>query len=592
MSDDKEQSPSASDIVDNMAEEMGVDDEEASDKDVSDDMMDELGGLFGVSSDGDGDKEADEAPTAEREQQSAEIAEKEAEAADGEDSDDEPVADGGEDESDADEMSPDLARALAESDDLDDETRKKIEGILAEASESSDGGDEEDEESVEAEADTDDETAEEESESEEEAEPEEEADAETEDEEDEQETEATDEADEADETDETDEQEADKEQEGSSSSGGAVGGVFDPSGSGGDGDGEAGDAYLDEEDLGDYESEGTNSTVLIMGGAIVLLLGVFIWILLAYTEQGERIVHLFKGDLAEYEMAQAEKKEEQFEKEQLKKLPKFGTLSLNGKPKYATVKLDGELQFGQTPKSKEWREVRLTPKTQFKNLDVKKQHKVTVDAPGFQPKTWKISKGMWEPIGQSKIEFQKMLNVNLLPTSSAKQIEFQQRLEKDPDNNYFGKVSINTIPSGAKIIFDGKPLLDEEGEELKTPVEFEKAYYKNEESGEIEEKKIKVDMPLDRGHKIQLRMPEEKGDYPKYVTPLERQMWNCEWKDGEKPEEPPYPKACEYSYKLELDFDGLKKYIKERKERIKEIKAKNKKLKKELAEQAKKAKQE
>jgi hypothetical protein len=67
--------------------------------------------------------------------------------------------------------------------------------------------------------------------------------------------------------------------------------------------------------------------------------------------------------------------------------------------------------------------------------------------------------------------------------------------------------------------------------------------------------------------------------WPAYVTSLTRPMWTCTWNtdDGAPPADMPKDKSiqqfCDYSYTLDLDFNGLKNYIiaraKER-ERIKE----------------------
>ncbi len=373
---------------------------------------------------------------------------------------------------------------------------------------------------------------------------------------------------------------------------GLIGGVFDPEAYAGDpeeADEELHAAYLGDHDLGELESDGLNRKIFMFGAVLVLLLAGGSWGLLSYTQQGDRIVHLFKGDLKAYEMAKARQEKRTFEQEQLANLPKFGTLSVRGYPKYSTIKLDGEVQYGKTPDSGEWRPVILTPDTQFQNLDIEQEHTLSASAPGHEPAEWTLTEGMWRQVGGSDVDFERTIHVNLLPDSSARQWEMKERMKKDSENNFFGEVSIKTEPEGAKVIFDGKPLLDEEGEQLKTPVTFEKAYHEDEESGEIEEKKIKVDMPPDAGHKIQLRMEDGDKEYPKFVSPLERQMWTCEWKDGEPPEEPPYTEACEYSYELNLDFDELKSYIEERKKEREKIKEQNEEIDEKMKKVQKKA---
>lgn len=548
------------------------------------------------------------------------------------DEDDEASADEGDEGDEADEASADEeaspSDSLADLDpaELDDEQREKLKQML---DESDDGDDEEaDEASTDSAEDESDEAEEVSADSDEETDGQETDDEETEDV-------AAESADD----DGTDAEATGFAAAGSDSD--AIGGIFKPGSIGGESDdGDLDSAYLGAEDIEGYDEGEKNPTVFIMGAFVVLLMVGFSWVLLNYTEQGERMKHLFQGDLKAYEAAKASQIEETFEKEQLAKMPKYGNLTLNGRPKYASIILDGRLQYGKIPETGEWRPVLLTPTTQFQNLNVAEKHDVKVKAPNHDPKDWTLTEEMWTPAGERNMNFKKKLTINLLPESSAKQIEFQQRLEKDPENNYFGEVTITSNPEGAKIIFDGKPLLDEEGNQRTTPVTFEKAYWKNEESGEIEEQKVKVDMPPDRGHKIQLRMTDEKLDvggsgdgkkgdkgnkgdngggkdkggtadkvakkkvgdakegggemteikdygpdeYPKFVTPLQRQMWTCEWKDGEVPEEPPYPKHCNYSYELNVDFNKLKDFIKHKKKQRDEVKERNDELKQKLKE--------
>ncbi|MFB6372514.1 MAG: hypothetical protein ABEN55_05275, partial [Bradymonadaceae bacterium] len=164
---------------------------------------------------------------------------------------------------------------------------------------------------------------------------------------------------------------------------GAIGGVFTP-GDIGEGEGDDGDldsAYLGAKDIEGYEERETNPTIFLMGGFVVLLMVGFSWFLLNYTEQGERMKHLFQGDLKTYEAAKARQIEERFKREQLNKMPKYGNLSLNGQPKYANIMLDGRIQYGKIPKTGEWRPVLLSPSTQFQNLNVAEQHDVKVMAP-------------------------------------------------------------------------------------------------------------------------------------------------------------------------------------------------------------------
>jgi hypothetical protein len=435
---------------------------------------------------------------------------------------------------------------------------------------------------------------------------------------------------------------------------GTIGGVFNPDSvheTGDDPDVNLQNPYLHKEDI-DYEDTEWNPAVVIMGTLLVLLTGGFMYFLMTQTEQGKRVKALLQGNLKEYERAKARRAKQKWKEEMLSQLPKYGTLTLrttNKQYKYSKIRLNGEVQYGKLshpltedsfhkyeqqkdesgdsggedandetaetdsnqgddggkkgkgsekgdggmPKVTEWRAVRLRiPSTKFQNLNVEEKHGVEVRAPNYKPKEWELTEGAWTEVEGSTMNYKKKLNVNMVPRSGERQIELQQRLKKDPENNYHGKVEIKTIPSGARVMFNNEPLLNEEGEEMKTPVTFKKFYIRNEEDDELEEKKIRVDTKPGRGHKIQVRMPDSEGDYPNFITSLERQMWTCNWKEESKiealPDDAPYPKRCNYTFDLEVDFKGMKDYIEEQKKEKKEVKERNEKLRNKLEELRKK----
>lgn len=414
----------------------------------------------------------------------------------------------------------------------------------------------------------------------------------------------------------------------SSSDDGKVAGVFNPTAKDDDLEvmsGGVDDAYLDDDDLGDYGGEGVKTSSIVMGGVIVGLLAVIGVLVFQFTDVGERLYWLMTGQLEEREYKEAEAETERKRQEHLASLTKYGSLNITGSPQYSLLKLDGEVQYGQTSTG-EWKELRLTPQTVFKGLKADEKHEIVVEAPGHKRKTYDLTEGMWEGDPEAPTSYRKTLNVTLIPQSGEKQIEFQQRLESDVDNDYYGTLEVNTIPSGAYVILDNRLMRNKDGSPMTTPVKTDK-YWAAEEivgtgdeddkdgekedaaakkgmkagqhSGQqpkredlvpkmlereksemtLEEKEIRVDTPLDRGHKLQVRVPDEKGEFPHYITGVERQMWDCHWKDGEPPKEQPYTNGCDYKFTLELDFNSLKSYIERRKEEKEKIMEKNRQLK-------------
>lgn len=357
----------------------------------------------------------------------------------------------------------------------------------------------------------------------------------------------------------------------------------------------ASDDYLNSGDLGDYDAP-KSKTVPVLVGVIVVLLLVIIGGAVVATGNGDDIMALFKGELREKRIAEARMLEDQHKADQLANLKKFGNLMITGQPQYALVKLNGEVQYGRT--SQGWREVRVGTSAGVQDLDIKKTHVVEFSAPGFDPTSVEVTEGKWQA---SAAGFSHNAAATLMPSSIHQKQEFDARLGEDVENEFFGKITINSMPSGAKIVFNNAPLLNEKGEELVTPATFDKYWVKNEESGKLEEKPVKVDTALDVGHKIQVFMEYEStcpesatpiacgkvdnccpGDctvatdsdckWPAYITSLTRPMWTCTWNtdDGQPPEKMPKDKTiqhfCDYTFALDVDFNGLKSYIVKREE--------------------------
>jgi len=352
-------------------------------------------------------------------------------------------------------------------------------------------------------------------------------------------------------------------------------GVFTPDSDGGSS--EPLDSYLDEDDLGDFSPAEGSWKPYAIGVGVVLLLSV--GAIFAVGGPGD-LMALFRGEYRERKIAEAEQAEEKYRQEQLAKMNKFGNLLVSGYPQYATIKLDGEVQYGQTS-SGEWRALRMGASTLLQGLDAKVDHVIEITNPGFEPKKVELKPGMWQenPAGGDS---QYQIDGSLTPQSVEAKQEFEARLTSDVDSDYFGKITINTIPSGAKVFFNNKPLLDEDGNEMRTPVTFENNYVKDEETGKLEEAPARVDTVIDVGHKIQLQMPEEAGEYPKHVLALQRGMWQCEEKSDKElrrynPETDSPQERCNYAFTYDFSFDALKAYVEKREAEMKAVEEHNRK---------------
>lgn len=343
--------------------------------------------------------------------------------------------------------------------------------------------------------------------------------------------------------------------------------------------------YLDEDDLGDHKKGGGANIFLV--ATILILLAVLGGVVIQFTDLGDDLGALFRGELREKRQAAVAKEEADFKAAQLAALEKFGTLNVTGTPLHSLVKLNGQIEYAPTS-SGTWRELRVTSPSgkNFRNLKVKQPQTIELSSPGYKTESIELTEGMWDGSEDSSA-YTKRLTLNLLAESPQNQAEMEQRMDTSlTDEDHYGTISINTIPAGANIIFNNNPLLDKKGEPLVTPVTFSEYYVKNEKTNRLDKKEINVDTPPDVGHKIELQVPEELGEFVPFATPVQRQMWTCHWKDGAAPDAPArgktYRDSCEYKFAFDMDFKGLNTYIERREAEKEAIKAKNEKMKAEI----------
>lgn len=337
--------------------------------------------------------------------------------------------------------------------------------------------------------------------------------------------------------------------------------------------------YLDEDDLGGHPKSGVN---MVLVGAVIVLLLILAGVIMQFTTLGEDLALLVRGEYREKKLAAVAQEEADFKAAQLAAMEKFGNLNVTGSPLHSLVKLNGQVEYAPTS-SGVWRELRVTSPAGkiFRNLKIKQPHTIELSSPGYKTESIELTEGMW--VGtEDSTAYTKQISLNLMPESVQHQAEMEQRMDtSDTDGDYYGTITINTIPAGAEVIFNNKPLLDPKGEALVTPVTFSEYYVRDEKTNKLEKKQINVDTPPDVGHKIELRVPETLGKFVPYATPVQRQMWTCAWKDGQAPDVPARGKKfrdyCDYKFSLEMDFNALNTYIERREAEKARILAENEK---------------
>ncbi len=319
--------------------------------------------------------------------------------------------------------------------------------------------------------------------------------------------------------------------------------------------------HLDEDDLDGFDGEkkGGKTGLIVVG--VLVVVGALAAIVLTQTELGTKIGMVLTGDYREYKLAEVKRIEEEFRQRQLAGLERYGNLTVMGDPLYATIKLNGQEQFGPTS-SGEYRALQLKPGvSNFQDLKIKQKLTVEISSPGFESKTVELTENMWRGDDEPGATKGYNLTANLLPLTPWHQQEFAARMSTDTDTEDFGTINLQTTPPGAKILFNGAPLIDKDGKELVTPVSFTTYGVKDEKTGKIEERQVKVDTPFDSGPTIEL----EAANMPKYGLQLNRQMWTCTKKSEDEikklPKEHSIQQECNYTYDLNFSFNDLKAYI-------------------------------
>lgn len=318
------------------------------------------------------------------------------------------------------------------------------------------------------------------------------------------------------------------------------------------------DPYAEE-----HDAPPANPVNKALIGVIVLLVLGGGGVVLATTSLGNDLVLLAKGTYQEEKAREARRLEREHLEAQLAAMPRYGNLIISGRPQHATIRLNGQIPYGQTSDG-QWRALTVGPTTAIQDLSIDTVYEVEVEAPGHEPRTFTVTSEMWQPQAN---DYLYEISATLTPLDSEAFEEFTARMDGVEDKFYTGTVNFTTNPPGAQIKVNNRVAMNEEGEELRTPISVAEYWLKDEESGELKKYDFRVDMPPNRGNRIELIHPDEEG-LPQLVMALQRSMWECQWKDEAEQRRLPNNASildkCNYVYDLDFDFKSLQNFIAER----------------------------
>ncbi len=368
------------------------------------------------------------------------------------------------------------------------------------------------------------------------------------------------------------------EREGSPSSAGveAIDALFNVSGSPAPVD--LSDASSSGLDAGDEDQELARMERKVGGGAnraliavvVVMAIGLLVMGLVAFGGKGvvDDVGAVMSGTYRDKKDSEKRRQEEEWRKQQLEQMEKYGSLNITGEPNYASIKLqlEGEPEprtvFAQTT-SGLWRD--LSTPTIIHNLKVKKPINIRIEAPGYKTHVETLTENMWQetPTG----EYQYSMSRYLVPENEAVRAELEDRmLEFDENLEINGIIHVDSKPPGAKIKLNNRLVVDKDGNPILTkadgPVVLS-AQMVDPEDKKKEALPLKINTPPDNGYKIDVFFDGE-GE-PKYVAVVQRNLWTCNQKEENElkrlgADARPVLK-CDYSYRVLADFEGIKTEI-------------------------------
>ena len=256
--------------------------------------------------------------------------------------------------------------------------------------------------------------------------------------------------------------------------------------------GEDGDPYVEE-----YYDDGDDDIAISSGGSkvligliaivVVTLVGLAATYMAVPEDKRSDIPVLAKCyfplsvvyecvDLQEQRRLRREAEERRRHAAWLDSLPKYGGLTVRTSPSYAIFQVDDLSQYVQHPSQAD-AAVETRSGTTFQNLDVTEHHVVVIKMNNFQERRievypWGEPNTLWQQ-RQDDGSYFLDLNEMLDPTPEAAE-ELALRMTPSPlVPELVGAITVETLPAGAQVYYNGRLLIGEDGLPLRTPVTFD-----------------------------------------------------------------------------------------------------------------------
>ena len=159
----------------------------------------------------------------------------------------------------------------------------------------------------------------------------------------------------------------------------------------------------------------------------------------------------------------------------LESRPKYGTIRIATRPGFSLIEIEGQPRYVEHPDNPDWL-VETRSGTVFDDMDIAQHYVAHVSTPNFEPLAiqlfpWGQDNSLWQQNSEDGT-YGFELNEIMQPRIDLAD-EFLLRMTPAPEAaELYGAITIETSPSGAEVRYNGRLLVDENGNALRTPVTF------------------------------------------------------------------------------------------------------------------------
>ena len=226
------------------------------------------------------------------------------------------------------------------------------------------------------------------------------------------------------------------------------------------------------------------------------------------------------------------------DEERLAGMPRIGAFVVASRPRFALVELDGIPRMMPDPRHSGTL-IETRSGSVITDVDITVPHTAIVRLPNYQTETVEIiafgSPGsQWQQNRDSGVFVADVL-VTLTPESEVES-ELTARMNPSHDSpELAGQITIRSNPSGANIVYDGRPQLADNGQPLTTPATFTEFRGRG---GEL--RPVTLDP-----HGVPIRL--ELDGYAALTTGVYTHIYRCSPRDGVD-SAAPFWQQCDYQY--------------------------------------------